>query len=1011
MNEPAPRDELGREETIFHAAVELRDPAKRAAYLDLACDNEPELRARIEALLKSDAADGFFTQPLAKPALKNRPPQPEALALARVLAAQLIEKPGDTIGRYKLREKLGEGGCGVVYMAEQDEPIRRRVALKIIKLGMDTKSVIARFDAERQALALMDHPNIAKILDAGVTETPHPVSDDPLPTGQVEGRHVLSAGRPYFVMELVGGVKITDYCDQNHLTTRQRLDLFIQVCRAIQHAHQKGVIHRDIKPSNVLVATQDGVPVPKVIDFGIAKATQGRLTDQTVFTAFEQFLGTPAYMSPEQTQLGSLDVDTRSDIYSLGVLLYELLTGKTPFDSKELLAAGLDAMRRTIQEKEPPTPSTRLQQELLTQQVQTPDQSKIKNQKSKIAADLDCIVMKCLEKDRARRYETVNGLATDVARHLNNEPVVASPPGRLYRFKKLIRRNRVTSMAAVSITMALVLGISLSVWQALRAMRAEREQSRLRQQAEMEASKSKEVSNFLEEMLKGAGPSAARGRDATMLREILDKTAERVEKELQHQPEVQGDLNVRLALTYRDLSDFAKAEPLLERAVKEYRASSANGSCKLAVALGILGSTQKMLVKYDSLSRSNAEEGLRLARNCGDQKSLATCLYYMARSLRKYGQIITRDEEPYLREAIAIHRELGDDPAKLASCLISLAFCLDEPKDAEPLIREALVLDRQQLGDEHPRIAGDLYNLAECLFDQQKTEEAKARALEALELGRRTLGKDHQDVHMFLGFLLRVLIVRGEWEEGERLLKSTVEESPSAQYWLWFAKFEARRQNWAAAADYSARAFGSARTFGLRNWSDELPCWEWAGMTVMLLRAGRLDDYRAQCHSLLERLGKTNDVGLAAYAGGAALLLPVEGPDFDRACQIVDRAAPEKECVDEGLRTLALWKALADYRRGRFESAREWASRAGRSEDPRPCCKMQALYMEAMARTRLKDIENAKAALLAGDGIRKEKYANTQSFVIQCEWLTADFLGDEARTLIEGEPTQAESAK
>src|SRR5262249_40330625 len=229
---------------------------------------------------------------------------------------------------------------GVVYMAEQEVPVRRKVALKVIKLGMDTKQVVARFEAERQALALMDHANIAKVLDAGATET----------------------GRPYFVMELVGGIKITDYCEQNNLSTRQRVDLFIQVCRAIQHAHQKGVIHRDIKPSNILVATQDGAPVPKVIDFGIAKATQGRLTDQTVFTAFEQFLGTPAYMSPEQAQIGGLDVDTRSDIYSLGVLLYELLTGETPFDAKELLAAGLDAMRRTILEKEPPTPSTRLKQ-------------------------------------------------------------------------------------------------------------------------------------------------------------------------------------------------------------------------------------------------------------------------------------------------------------------------------------------------------------------------------------------------------------------------------------------------------------------------------------------------------------------------------------------------------------------------------------------------------------------------------------------------------------------------
>jgi serine/threonine protein kinase/WD40 repeat protein len=387
-------------------------------------------------------------QDAAKP---DKPPQGEEPNSRGDITVPMTEKPGGRIGRYRLIEEIGHGGCGVVYMAEQEEPVRRRVALKVIKLGMDTRQVVARFEAERQALALMDHPNIARVLDAGAT----------------------ALGRPYFVMELVGGLKITDYCDRNRLTTRQRLELFVQVCRAIQHAHQKGVIHRDIKPSNVLVATHDGVPVPKVIDFGIAKATQGRLTDQTVFTAFEQFLGTPAYMSPEQAQLGGLDVDTRSDIYSLGVLLYELLTGKTPFDGKELLAAGLEAMRRTIQEKEPPTPSTRLKQDLASQHIE------IENQKSKIANDLDWIVMKCLEKDRDRRYDTANGLARDIERHLNLEPVIARPPSTIYAIHKFIRRNRLLASAVTAVATVLVLGIAGSSWEAARALRAERQQSRL----------------------------------------------------------------------------------------------------------------------------------------------------------------------------------------------------------------------------------------------------------------------------------------------------------------------------------------------------------------------------------------------------------------------------------------------------------------------------------------------------------------------------------------------------
>jgi serine/threonine protein kinase len=375
------------------------------------------------------------------------------------------------IDRYRLMHRLGEGGCGVVYLAEQQEPIRRRVALKIIRLGMDTERVIARFEAERQALALMDHPNIAHVLDAGATES----------------------GRPYFVMELVSGVKITDYCNQNRLNVSQRLDLFIQVCQAIQHAHQKGIIHRDIKPSNVLITLHNGNPMPKVIDFGIAKATQGRLTDNTLYTAADQFIGTPAYMSPEQAQMSGLDVDTRSDIYSLGVLLYELLTGRTPFDSTELINSGVDAMRRTLQERDPRPPSTLLttlgntELKLVAAQHFADPPRLI----SSLRGDLDWIVMKTLEKDRRRRYETANGLAMDVRRYLNNEPILARPPSRAYRLEKLVRRNKLAFAAIGAVTLTLLAGLGVSTWLFLRerearhrAVEAEQQQKHLRQDAE-----------------------------------------------------------------------------------------------------------------------------------------------------------------------------------------------------------------------------------------------------------------------------------------------------------------------------------------------------------------------------------------------------------------------------------------------------------------------------------------------------------------------------------------------
>src|SRR2546421_114127 len=452
-----------REEALFTLAVE-KPAAERAAFLDRECSGDAELRQRIAALLGAHAKAGEFL---------NEPPAAVS-AKTFVITTGMVpvtEKAGDRIDRYKLLQQIGEGGCGVVYMADQEEPVRRRVALKVIKLGMDTKSVIARFEAERQALALMDHPNIARVLDAGATET----------------------GRPYFVMELVRGIKITEYCDQNKLSTDERLKLFTQVCHAIQHAHQKGIIHRDIKPSNILVTLHDGVPVPKVIDFGIAKATQGRLTDQTLFTAFEQFIGTPAYMSPEQAEMSGLDIDTRCDIYALGVLLYELLTGDTPFDARELLASGLDKMRQTIRDKEPERPSTRLSTMLNADLTSTASHRRTDAPKliHLLRGDLDWIVMKSLEKDRTRRYETANGLGMDIQRHLHNEPVLASPPSSLYRFQKLVRRNKTIFAAIGGVAAALVIGFGLSLYLFIqerharqRAVAAEQEQARLRQQAE-----------------------------------------------------------------------------------------------------------------------------------------------------------------------------------------------------------------------------------------------------------------------------------------------------------------------------------------------------------------------------------------------------------------------------------------------------------------------------------------------------------------------------------------------
>jgi eukaryotic-like serine/threonine-protein kinase len=728
------------------------------------------LRPGVQGETECPGAEG--TGALAKTGLEKLAP----------VTASLTERPGDRIGRYRLLEEIGQGGCGVVYMAEQEKPVRRRVALKVIKLGMDTKQVVARFEAERQALALMDHPNIAKVLDAGTTDT----------------------GRPYFVMELVGGIRITEFCDQNALTTRQRLDLFIQVCKALQHAHQKGVIHRDIKPSNILVALQDGVAVPKVIDFGIAKATQGRLTDQTLFTAFEQFLGTPAYMSPEQAQLGGLDVDTRSDIYSLGVLLYELLTGKTPFDAKELLAAGLEAMRRTIQEKEPPTPSTRLIQELVAADVSrrklsaqenkaisTDSRRRLQGLVGQLRGDLDWIVMKCLEKDRARRYETVNGLARDIERHLNNEPVVAGPPSRIYRLQKLVRRNKVAFGAATAVTLVLLLGVIVSTWQAVRARRAESEQSRLllaaraaqaneareRRRAQTEASKSQQVAQFLKDMLNSVSPSIALGQDTSLLRGILDKTAQRVGNELTNQPQVELELRVILSGIYLDLSLYKEAQDTLQAGLKVARAAFGEESLEVAYALANLGYAQWGLGEFDRAEASE-REALRIRRknSAMDDLEASRALNNLGLALAPQGKV-TEAEEAY-RQALGLQQKIsGKDTPELAMVLGNLGAVLGQAgkwEEAAVEQRKALEMRRTLLGPVHPDIAIGMNNLATCLVVLGKLSEAEEMLREVMSMQRKLFGSKHHQLAVALYNLASCLRREGKLDEAEDRLRESL---------------------------------------------------------------------------------------------------------------------------------------------------------------------------------------------------------------------------------------------
>jgi serine/threonine protein kinase len=736
-----------REVALFEAALELPS-GQRQAYVEQASADAPELLQRVLALLRAAENGADFLTTI-----------PSELAAAPLPAT---EKPGDRIGCYKLLEQIGEGGCGIVYMAAQEEPIRRQVALKIIKLGMDTRQVIARFEAERQALALMDHPNIAKVHDAGATAT----------------------GRPYFVMELVRGLRITDYCNNKRLPARKRLELFIQVCQAVQHAHQKGIIHRDLKPSNILVTVNDGVAVPKVIDFGIAKATSGeRLTDKTVFTAFHQFMGTPAYMSPEQAELTSVDIDTRSDIYTLGVLLYELLTGQTPFDASELLQAGLDEMRRTLREKEPSRPSTRLStlgaDELTaTARLQGLDPPKLINL---VRGDLDWIVLKCLEKDRARRYETANALLMDIQRHLSNEPVNARPRSRLYEFQKTVRRHKVGFAATAAVILTLFVGMGISTWSLVKEKRA-------RQRADTEAAKSVRIARFLEDMLQSIDPKAAKERDTTLLQEVLSNTVERVARDLTNQPLVEAHLENTIGNIYAALGQFQNAEQMTRNAVALRRSNATAQPTELAESLFDLAHHLWSQGKLEEAEQC-AREGLSLATNAPARKS-----YLVANSLAQLAVIVQdqgklAEAEGLFRGSLAVRKQLlGNEDPKIGPTLNSLSGVLaleGKQDEADKASREALKF----FGSSHEKVDvsddQSLYSCGNVLFEKGNLAEAEGCFRQALAL-RRKRSAGGQDLEVALSSLATTLRRQQRFGEAEPLyrecLASRETNCPSAWY-------------------------------------------------------------------------------------------------------------------------------------------------------------------------------------------------------------------------------------
>jgi serine/threonine protein kinase/tetratricopeptide (TPR) repeat protein len=685
----------------------------------------------------ADGRGAFPAPPAASGAPADSPTQTLRSEVKDISAGALIG------GKYRLLEELGSGGMGVVYLAEQVEPVRRRVALKIIKLGMDTRQVVARFETERQALAVMDHPNIAKVFDAGATET----------------------GRPYFVMELARGIPITDYCDKHKLSTRERLELFVAVCQAVQHAHQKGVIHRDLKPSNILVVIQDDRPVPKIIDFGIAKATDHRLTQQTLFTEQGQLIGTPEYMSPEQAEMSGLDVDTRTDVYSLGVILYELLAGALPFDAQKLRSAGFGEIQRIIRETEPPKASTRL--------------STLKETRAEIAAkrrtdpgslvkilrgDLDWVTMKAMAKDRTRRYSTASELAADIERHLRNEPVSAGPPSAVYRIGKYVRRHKLGVAAAAVVMLAVLAGTAGTTIGLVRAVRAEKK-------AVEEAAAADRVSGFLVELFKVSDPSEAKGNSVTA-REILDKGAAKIDRELEGQPQIRSRLTETMGTVYRSLGLYEQARTMLEKALELKKKIYGEDSLSVADTLQNLGIVLDSQGRYDEAA-ADFRKALEIrSRKLGpDDPDVARTLNSLA--INYWNQEKYAEAEPLFERSLAIkEKTLGPDHQDLANTLINLAILKHTQKkygESEALFKRALAISEKKLGPDHPDLGTILNDLAALYEDEGRREEAEPLYARCLAIWEKALGPDHPDVGIAVHNLANLYRNLGKYAEAEPL--------------------------------------------------------------------------------------------------------------------------------------------------------------------------------------------------------------------------------------------------
>lgn len=923
------------------------------------------------------------------------------------------------IGGYEILEEIGHGGMGAVYMAEQKEPVRRRVALKIIKLGMDTKEVIGRFEAERQALALMDHSNIAKVLEAGATDT----------------------GRPYFVMELVRGLKITDYCDQHALSTDERLNLFMQVCHAVQHAHQKGVIHRDLKPSNILVAVQDGVPIPKIIDFGIAKATGARLTEKTVYTAFEQVIGTPAYMSPEQAEMGRPDIDTRTDIYSLGVLLYELLTGRTPFEAKDLLRAGLEAMRRKIREEEPLRPSTRLTSLSNEELGQVAKRRKAEPPRliHLVKGDLDWIAMKALEKERERRYETANGLAMDVERYLRHEAILARPPGNLYRFQKLLRRNRGAVLAAGAVS-ALAIALLLTTWSFKKEHAAK---AALENLAKATSDKSQRAGGTAAEIvllpapwvdgeemrldlkLSGVAVGSMRhsvradhtkGRNAWRLLELLQSASQifsLVEAEADTLKPIQSRRKISTGGTGVGVdATWAPGHAELRSANNaQVRRVDLDGPVfddreffqlvrRLPLASGYKATLMLLNISSSTLVRTKLEV---IGKETVTVPAGTYECFKIDLDIGPQTYWYSSDPHRYL-----VKYEAGG-PGRSAGGELAAVRCLTLAESIEDLVKErsAETVDEAQYlaagksellaGVSQAREVLELEKEAAELAEKVKLAPAEEKYREALAASRKYWPTDPGAWENDVARLTGILAQEGKYDDAEKVLNQTLAvqiHNPSLRTNLleWRASFLARRGRWKeAAADY----------FKLIEFQPDNHFY-YHSLAPLLVESRDLEGYRRLCARIVAHFGGANDPTVCERMAKACLILPSSEIDLAAVAKLAQTA------VSTGTNNYfypyyEFAKGLAEYRTGNVASAEEWMSKALAVSNP--VLDVEARLVLAMAQRRLNRAEDARAALAAAAADMESQMPKLEGRDLGGnwnDWIIARALMREAKALVEG---------